>query len=115
MNVNSYFLPPSVIYILYKECRSEINFIKPLTDTQTPCIIDLSDLNNKVRSIRMGLTNEQITLLAKQSTVGGKQRWTESQIRDMVGAPSIEEDQLCGCGDDINICPDAYEHMTCGV
>ena len=105
MNVNSYFLPPSVIYILYKECRSEINFTKPLTDTQTPCIIDLSDLNNKVRSIRMGLTNEQITLLA----------WTESQIRDMVGAPSIEEDQLCGCGDDINICPDAYEHMTCGV
>ena len=63
----------------------------------------------------MGLTNEQITLLAQQSTVGGKQRYTESQIRDMVGAPSIEEDQLCGCGDNVNICPDAYEHMTRGV
>lgn len=86
-----------------------------MTDGQTPCIIDLSDLNNKVRSTQMGLTNEQITLLAEQSTVGGKQRWSESQIRDMVGAPSIEEDQICGCGDDINICPDAYEHMTHGV
>ena len=86
-----------------------------MTDGQTPCIIDLSDLNNKVRSTQMGLTNEQITLLAEQSTVGGKQRWSESQIRDMVGAPSIEEDQICGCGDNVNTCPEAYEHMTHGV
>lgn len=63
----------------------------------------------------MALTDQQITLLAKQSTVGGKQRYTESQIRDMVGAPSIEEDQLCACGDEINYCPDAYGHMTSGV
>ena len=63
----------------------------------------------------MGLTHEQITLLAKQSTVGGQQRFTESQIRDMVGAPSIEEDQICGCGDNVNTCPEAYEHMTHGV
>jgi hypothetical protein len=54
-------------------------------------------------------------LLAQQSTVGGKQRYTESQIRDMVGAPSIDEDQICGCGDNINTCPEAYEHMTHGV
>jgi hypothetical protein len=108
VNVNHYFRGTSTIYILYKESFPENNFRKPLKSAVQTVIIDLS---NRI----MGLTNEQITLLAKQSTVGGKQRYTESQIRDMVGAPSIEEDQLCGCGDNINICPDAYEHMTCGV
>ena len=63
----------------------------------------------------MGLTNEQIKLLAEQSTVGGKQRYTESQIRDMVGAPSIEEESTCMCGELINDCEDAYTHITHGV
>ena len=63
----------------------------------------------------MSLTYEQIKLLAEQSVRDGEQRYTESQIRDMVGAPSIEEDQVCGCGEDVKTCPDAYEHMTHGV
>jgi hypothetical protein len=63
----------------------------------------------------MSLTYEQIKLLAEQSVRDGEQRYTESQIRDMVGAPSIEEDQVCGCGKDVKTCPDAYEHMTHGV
>jgi hypothetical protein len=54
-------------------------------------------------------------LLADQSTRGGEQRYTESQIRDMVGAPSLEENELCICGDQIVDCVHSYEHMTQGV
>ena len=40
---------------------------------------------------------------------------TEAQIRDMVGAPTPEEEQTCVCGEDIDVCPEAYEHMTHGA
>lgn len=54
-------------------------------------------------------------LLAKQSIRDGEQRYTEDQIRAMVGAPSKEEEETCTCGDPLNSCPDSYEHMTHGV
>ena len=40
---------------------------------------------------------------------------TEAQVRDLVGAPTPEEEQTCVCGEDIDECPDAYEHMTHGA
>jgi|TARA_B110000285_G_scaffold162143_1_gene181091 hypothetical protein len=54
-------------------------------------------------------------LLAEQSTGNGEQRYTESQIRDMVGAPSLEENEMCICGDEIVNCAHSYDHMTHGV
>lgn len=39
---------------------------------------------------------------------------TEDQIRSIVGAPSIAEDEMCMCGILVNDCPDSYEHMTHG-
>ncbi len=39
---------------------------------------------------------------------------TEAQIRDAVGAPSREEDELCMCGELLSECKEAYEHMTMG-
>ena len=54
-------------------------------------------------------------LLAKQSIRDGEQRYTEDQIRAMVGAPSKEEEEICTCGDPLDSCPDSYEHMTHGV
>ena len=46
---------------------------------------------------------------------GVPQNATEDQIRSAVGAPSIEEEGTCMCGEKLDICPDAYEHMTHGV
>lgn len=46
---------------------------------------------------------------------GVPQNATEDQIRSAVGAPSIEEESTCMCGEKLDICPDAYEHMTHGV
>lgn len=40
--------------------------------------------------------------------------FTEAQIRDMVGAPTREEEEMCVCGEHIDHCPDAYDHMTNG-
>lgn len=40
---------------------------------------------------------------------------TESELRDLVGAPSIEESETCTCGAPLEGCPDNYEHMTHGV
>ena len=53
-------------------------------------------------------------LLAEQSVRDGEQRYTEAQIRDMVGAVDIEEEGLCMCGKEVDKCPDAYSHMTMG-
>ena len=44
-----------------------------------------------------------------------KETLTESQVRDIVGAPSIEESETCTCGDKLEECKDSYEHMTHGV
>ena len=42
------------------------------------------------------------------------EKYTEEQIRAIVGAPTREE-ETCGCGEPLDTCPDAYEHMTHGV
>lgn len=44
-----------------------------------------------------------------------KETLNESQVRDIVGAPSIEESESCACGDKLEECKDSYEHMTHGV
>lgn len=43
------------------------------------------------------------------------EKYTEDQVRAIVGAPTKEEEETCMCGDPIDTCPDAYEHMTHGV
>lgn len=40
---------------------------------------------------------------------------TEDQVRSAVGAPTIEEEGTCMCGEKLDKCDDAYEHMTHGV
>ena len=44
-----------------------------------------------------------------------KEDATEAEIRAAVGAPSIEEEDTCMCGEPIDTCDDAYSHMTHGV
>jgi len=53
-------------------------------------------------------------LLAEQSIRDGEQRYTEDQIRAMVGAPSTDEMETCLCGEPIDECPDSYAHVTSG-
>lgn len=61
------------------------------------------------------MTEEQIRLLAECSTRGGEQRYTEDQIRDLVGAPSIKESRLCICGRSLDeFDPECYNHMSKG-
>lgn len=63
----------------------------------------------------MALTNEQVKLLAECSVRDGEQRYTEAQIRDMVGAPSIEEEGYCICGKSLDeFDPECYSHMSQG-
>lgn len=40
---------------------------------------------------------------------------TEDKVRDIVGAPSIEESETCECGKKLDQCKNSYEHMTHGV
>ena len=40
---------------------------------------------------------------------------TEERVRDIVGAPTLEESITCVCGDQLDECKDSYEHMTHGV
>tara|TARA_B110000914_G_C15261688_1_gene353326 strand:+ start:273 stop:440 length:168 start_codon:yes stop_codon:yes gene_type:complete len=40
---------------------------------------------------------------------------SESQVRDIVGAPTLEESITCVCGNKLNECNESYEHMTQGV
>lgn len=60
-------------------------------------------------------------LLAKQSIRDGEQRYTEDQIRSMIGAPSVQEETAeqeraerneCVCG--VINCADEYAHTTSG-
>jgi len=60
-------------------------------------------------------SSNHFQLLAEQSIRDGEQRYTESQIRDMVGSPSLQENELCCCGDKIDDCANSYDHMTHGV
>ena len=63
----------------------------------------------------MTISNETVRILAMSSVRDGEQRYTEDQIRSMVGAPSREEDEVCLCGDKLTECNDSYAHMTSGV
>ena len=38
----------------------------------------------------------------------------EAIVRDIVGAPTVEEEEHCVCGKRIEECDDAYDHMTNG-
>lgn len=40
--------------------------------------------------------------------------FSEAEIRDLVGAPTELESEYCMCGEKLNTCNDAYEHMTHG-
>ena len=53
-------------------------------------------------------------VLAELSKLTIRKPLSESQVRDMVGAPSPEEEETCMCGEHIDQCPDAYDHMTHG-
>lgn len=44
-----------------------------------------------------------------------KETLTEDQVRDIVGAPTLEESIMCACGDKLKECEDSYVHMTSGV
>jgi len=72
------------------------------------------ELYNNNMAERFEPTNEFAKLLAEQSIRDGEQRYTEADIRAMVGAPSREEEEMCMCGKHISQCPDAYDHMTHG-
>ena len=61
------------------------------------------------------MNDESIRLLAEQSIRDGEQRYTEDQIRAMVGAPSVEESTRCICGKSLDeFDPDCYVHMSQG-
>lgn len=42
------------------------------------------------------------------------QRFTEAQVRSIVGAPTREEEETCMCGKMMDECSESYEHMTHG-
>ena len=44
-----------------------------------------------------------------------KETLTEEQVRDIVGAPTLEESITGVCGDRLDECKDSYDHMTHGV
>ena len=39
---------------------------------------------------------------------------TEAEVRDLVGAPTQEEEEHCICGERLEDCKEGYEHMTQG-
>ena len=40
---------------------------------------------------------------------------SEDYVRSLVGAPTIEEEEVCICGENLESCPESYVHMTSGV
>jgi hypothetical protein len=58
---------------------------------------------------------DEFILQAEQLEARQGHKCSEDQIRSIVGAPSIEEDKFCMCGEAIDNCPDSYSHMTQGV
>ena len=54
-------------------------------------------------------------ILAEQSIRDGEHRYTEDQIRDMMGAPTVEESKTCICGKSLDeFDPECYSHMAKG-
>lgn len=61
------------------------------------------------------MNDDMIRLLAEQSIRDGEQRYTEDQIRALMGAPSLEESDTCVCGKSLDeFDPDCYTHMSKG-
>lgn len=61
------------------------------------------------------MNDEMIKLLAECSVRDGEQRYTEDQIRDLVGGPSQAEETRCVCGKSLDeYDPDCYVHMSRG-
>lgn len=48
------------------------------------------------------------------TVIDENRQYSESEVRDIVGAPTIEEEQTCTCGKVLESCPQAYEHMSSG-
>lgn len=44
-----------------------------------------------------------------------KETLTEDVVRNIVGAPTLEESITCVCGEKLDECKDSYDHMTSGV
>lgn len=61
------------------------------------------------------MKDEFVRLLAEQGIRDGEQRYTEDQIRSMVGAPSVEESKYCVCGKSLDeFDSECYVHMAKG-
>lgn len=43
-----------------------------------------------------------------------KGTFTEAEVRDLVGAPTQEEEEHCICGERLEDCKEGYVHMTSG-
>ena len=53
-------------------------------------------------------------VLAELSKLTIRKPLSEAQVRDIVGAPTREEEEYCICGERIEECKDGYVHMTSG-
>lgn len=53
--------------------------------------------------------------MAELSKLTIRKPLSEAEVRDIVGAPTKEEEEHCICGERLEDCKDGYEHMTHGV
>jgi len=62
-----------------------------------------------------GLNDDQAADYAKMRFENEGGALSEGQMRSLMGAPDIDEEGTCMCGENLNDCEDAYTHMTHGV
>lgn len=62
-----------------------------------------------------GLSEDQAVDYAKMRFENEGEALSEGQMRSLMGAPDIDEEGTCMCGENLNDCDDAYSHMTHGV
>lgn len=62
-----------------------------------------------------GLSDDMAEDYAKMRFENEGEALTETQMRNLMGAPDESENDICMCGEPIDTCPDAYGHMTHGV
>jgi len=65
-------------------------------------------------SIRVKFNPEQTLEQTIATAYEAGHVFSESEIRDLVGAPTREEEDYCICGELIEQCKDGYVHMTSG-